>query len=300
MAAILFEQLSLSPRERANMSGALRENPQPVMIPGDVERLRNTPTPSVGQRADKLLFFLQKQWPTAGAVLDIQPGIVGDLFRQNCDPVRLTTNTKSYRLQASICGVAWAESDVEVGFILNDYLSETKEFLVPFGNRTWGFKISPKGWDYLEHGSPNVESTKVLIAGRFTPELLKFYTDVIGKTVEACGYEPIIVGEPESLEPITDQIIASIRKSRFVVSDLTKQSNGAYFEGGFAKGLGLEVIWTCLEEEVAQRKVHFDVRGLPILPWKEGEENDFCKRLQNRIEANFGKGKFKRVQSAPQ
>jgi hypothetical protein len=38
---------------------------------------------------------------------------------------------------------------------------------------------------------------------------------------------------------------AAILASRFVISDLTHDSPGAYWEAGFGEGLGLPVIYTC-------------------------------------------------------
>ncbi len=42
----------------------------------------------------------------------------------------------------------------------------------------------------------------------------------------------------DSYQIINDQIIANIRICKFCISDFTMQSNGGYFEVGFALGLG--------------------------------------------------------------
>ena len=57
---------------------------------------------------------------------------------------------------------------------------------------------------------------------------------------------------------ITDEIMAEIRQSRFVIADYTGQKNGVYFEAGFALKLGLTVIPTCRTDEVG--KLHFDIK----------------------------------------
>ena len=299
-AAMAFEHLHLSPRERANMSGALRENPQPLTTPEDVNHLRETPTPSVGKRADKLLFFLQKQWPTAGTVLSIDCEIIKKLFSGLTDPVALKTQAAHYRLQASICGAAWAESHSEIGFILQDYLCKTKEFLVMDEGSPRSYRISAKGWDYLEHGNPNVESMTGFVAMSFNPEPAGLFESGIEKGLEDAGYEAIRVDKKKHLNLIDDEMLALIRKSRFIVADITEQKQGVYFEAGFAKGLGLKVIWTCEKQErdgkIEGKKPHFDVNHYPILAWEKGDASlaDFRKSLQELIEANFGKGKFKR------
>mgnify|MGYP003706626605 CR=1 FL=1 len=51
-----------------------------------------------------------------------------------------------------------------------------------------------------------------------------------------------------------------IKSSRFIISDLSHQNNGAYWEAGFAEGLGKIVIYSC--EKSKEGDIHFDVRNL--------------------------------------
>jgi hypothetical protein len=48
---------------------------------------------------------------------------------------------------------------------------------------------------------------------------------------------------------VDDEIIAEIRRSRFLVADFTcepeKVRGGVYFETCFAMGLNIPIIWTC-------------------------------------------------------
>ena len=82
---------------------------------------------------------------------------------------------------------------------------------------------------------------------------------------------------------ITDEIIAEIRKSRFLVADFTRQRGGVYFEAGFAKGLEIPVIFTCKEDEIDQ--VHFDTRQYNHILWKDPE--DLYLKLKMRILATL-------------
>ena len=78
-----------------------------------------------------------------------------------------------------------------------------------------------------------------------------------------------------------------------MVADLTTNNPGAYFEAGFALGLGKPVVWTCREVDINEKKVHFDTRQYSIVPWTENEWPDFAKRLTQRIEATIGRGRCK-------
>jgi nucleoside 2-deoxyribosyltransferase len=85
---------------------------------------------------------------------------------------------------------------------------------------------------------------------------------------------------------ISDEMIAEIRHSRFLIADYTEQRNGVYFEAGFALGLGLPVIPTCREDEV--EKLHFDIRHMNTLTWTQPKE--LVESLSKRIRAVIGDG----------
>ena len=87
----------------------------------------------------------------------------------------------------------------------------------------------------------------------------------------------------EHNQKICDAIIAEIRRSRFLVADFTGHRGGVYFEAGYALGLGIPVIWTCREDELAD--THFDTRQYNHVVWKN--EKDLFEKLKRRIEATI-------------
>ena len=111
--------------------------------------------------------------------------------------------------------------------------------------------------------------------------------------IRDAGYEPIRVDNVQHNRKIDDEIIALIRRSRFVVADFTagkpeEPRGGVYYEAGFAYGLGREVIYTCRRDFV--EALHFDTRQYNHIVWEEDKLSDFRKNLQNRIEATIGRG----------
>ncbi len=69
------------------------------------------------------------------------------------------------------------------------------------------------------------------------------YEDGIAPALKSAGYKSLRIDRKEYLGNVTDEIVAEIRKSRFVVADFTasKKSGargGVYYEAGFAHGLG--------------------------------------------------------------
>ena len=104
--------------------------------------------------------------------------------------------------------------------------------------------------------------------------------------IHAAGYQPRRIDEKDYVGGISDEIMAEIRRSRFVVADYTGQRNGVYFEAGFALGLGLTVIPTCRAAEID--KLHFDIKHLNTLGWKTPAE--LADGLNRRIRAVIGAG----------
>jgi nucleoside 2-deoxyribosyltransferase len=84
-------------------------------------------------------------------------------------------------------------------------------------------------------------------------------------------------------EGITDRILSEIRLAQFVVADFTGQRRGVYFEAGFARGLGRDVIWTCRRSALS--KVHFDTKHLGHVVWDTAE--DLRTKLTESIRANI-------------
>ena len=125
----------------------------------------------------------------------------------------------------------------------------------------------------------------------FAEDLMPLWNEAIEPAIRLAGYDPKRIDQHEHVNRIDDEIVAMIRRSRFVVADFTGQRGGVYFEAGYALGLGLRVIWLCRDDELDH--LHFDTRQYNFLVWKAGEYADLAKRLQNRIEATLGRGPIK-------
>lgn len=108
--------------------------------------------------------------------------------------------------------------------------------------------------------------------------------EAIRKGINDTGHNAIFIDEiyPASDQTINDAIIAEIKRSKFLVSDFTKQSNGVYFEAGYALGRGLKVIYCC-EKNDFEDNSHFDLKPFPHILYNSDE--DLYKRLKYKIEA---------------
>lgn len=105
--------------------------------------------------------------------------------------------------------------------------------------------------------------------------------EAIRKGITDAGYNAILIDEVQHNELITPELLKCIRDSKFVVAELTHQNNGAYFEEGYAMGLGKPVIQLCKHGS----KLHFDIAQKNTILWDT--EDDIPLRLANRIKATI-------------
>ena len=152
--------------------------------------------------------------------------------------------------------------------------------------------ILPKGWEYLEEikqkSVVDKKLKQVFVAMSFSTEHEPIYELAIKPAIEACGYTPMIIRDKHYNDGVMDNIIAEIRKSRFVIADYTGNKRGVYYEAGFAFGLGLEVV-KCVDEAQlsptvpADLALHFDVKHINFIAWKD--HATLKTRLVSRIKA---------------
>jgi hypothetical protein len=73
------------------------------------------------------------------------------------------------------------------------------------------------------------DSIQEFVAMWFAPEMDAIWREGLKPAIEEAGYEPIRLDETEHNNKICDEIIAKIRRARFVVADFTGQSRGVYY-----------------------------------------------------------------------
>ena len=148
------------------------------------------------------------------------------------------------------------------------------------------FRLTAVGLGEVEAKRRQVTTDQAFVAMSFASEMRSAYENGIRLGIRDSGYKPFRVDRHEHVNRIDEEIIAQIRRSRFLVADFTGQRPGVYFEAGFALGLGLEVIWSCRKDDIC--RLHFDIRQYNCIDWET--EADLASRLRRRIEARLGVG----------
>ena len=253
-----------------------RENMEPQLpYSTQLEKFVNKLQPlTVPQRADNLLKYIESKIPNIEALhsfgRDIAPGIDEEML-------------------------AWSESMEinELRFLLK-YLQERGwlERAPDDPNPYISYRLTVAGYSYLSElkNKRVIDSSQAFVAMWFDKTMDKVWEDGIETGIKEAGYKPMRIDKREHLNKIDDEIIAEIRRSKFVVADFTAGGDGArggvYYEAGFAHGLNIPVIFTCRKDLL--EKIHFDIRQYPYIVWEDHKE--LKSRLTQRIAAVIGDG----------
>lgn len=153
--------------------------------------------------------------------------------------------------------------------------------------------LSMHGWEYYEKlRKTNIVSKKAFMARKFdNPELDEVFIRSIYPSIEATGFHIESLKDNPKAGLIDDRMRVEIRRSKFLIADLTDANNGAYWEAGYAEGIGIPVIYICEKTvfEDEKKKPHFDTNHHLTIKWENTEEGLklFSRELKDTIRATF-------------
>lgn len=270
-ADAILRNSNASEKERALLTTVLvdqREqgNECPFINAALVKEAKTRPPIPVDQRAERLLRFISSQAENLATIVEI--------------------NEDTWE------AYAWSESTEweEVAYLLNylrkmEWIQGSKSMDGSFAGQ-----ITVAGHARIEEHKVNQDSSQAFVAMWFDDSMKEAYDAGIEPAIKEAGYKPLRIDQKEHVNKIDDEIIAEIRRSRFLVADFTQGQDGArggvYYEAGFAHGLDLPVIFTCRED--AMDSLHFDTAHYNHIVWTTPE--DLREKLKTRILAVLGEG----------
>jgi hypothetical protein len=145
--------------------------------------------------------------------------------------------------------------------------------------------VTARGWELAKGLSrERSESNQGFIAIRFEdkdsdPEPC---IAAIEKAIEAAGFTPMCIRQKHYPERVMDKALAEIRKSKFVVVDLTKNRCAVSFEAGFALAMGIECIFVCQKGEKVE---DFYAKSYNYLTYENAE--DLKQKVEDAIKARI-------------
>jgi nucleoside 2-deoxyribosyltransferase len=93
------------------------------------------------------------------------------------------------------------------------------------------------------------------------------------------GYDLVDMRDVATAGVIDNIMRAQIRDAAFVLADLTDDNLGAYWEAGFAEGLGKPVIYLCEAAKFAEARTHFDTNHCTTVMWTVSDADHFAAEL---------------------
>ena len=150
------------------------------------------------------------------------------------------------------------------------------------------YRITVEGHEYLYRSS--IDSKRVFVAMPFNKSFDAVYYKAIKPAIEECGYKPVRIDLKHDVNKIADEIISEIKRSRFVIADMTPDPDtgvrgSVYFEAGFAMGQKIDVIFLCKKNYI--KDIHFDTRQYYHIEYEDSKMNDLKKNLVHRINARI-------------
>ena len=137
------------------------------------------------------------------------------------------------------------------------------------------------GWEQYEAEKQRESSGKYgFMAMAFNkPELEPIVRCLKKQIRQEMDCELLHMGDRERAGILDNFLRMRIRESAFVIADLTHDNAGAYWEAGYAEGLGKPVIYTCERTKFRKEKTHFDTSHSTTITWARHDVNEFADRL---------------------
>jgi len=135
--------------------------------------------------------------------------------------------------------------------------------------RAFSLTLSFTGWqEYERLKKGKSTSKKAFMAMAYANESLNIiFRDQFKPAAREAGFRLARLDEQPKAGLIDNHLRVEIRSSRFLVVDLSDENPGAYWEAGYAEGLGKPVIYTCARSMWQERGTHFDTSHSHTILW---------------------------------
>lgn len=145
-----------------------------------------------------------------------------------------------------------------------------------------------KGWSLFEQLRRAPSGRRAFIAMQYGDAALDaIVNDHFRPAVAETGFILRRLDDEQPAGLIDDRMRLEIQSSHFLIVDLSHDNRGAYWEGGYAEGLGKPVIYTCEEGAFKKTPTHFDTNHHLHILWNAGNLEPALKNLKATIRATI-------------
>lgn len=145
------------------------------------------------------------------------------------------------------------------------------------------------GWDrYEAEQRGRISGNYGFIALKFgDPILDPIIRDFVKPALAEIGYEAVDLRDVSKAGIIDNLLRVQIRDAAFVLVDLTHENAGAYWEAGYAEGLGKPVLYICERTKFDEKKTHFDTNHCTTLLWHTESIQEFIEDLKATLKRSL-------------
>lgn len=149
--------------------------------------------------------------------------------------------------------------------------------------------LSFHGWEYYERlAKGGAAYCKAFMAMKFgEPALEKIFSTVFKLAAQKAGFDLFKLDDVPKAGLIDDRLRVEIQASDFLIAGLTHGNLGAYWEAGYAEGLGKPVIYTCERSKFEATKTHFDTNHHLTIKWDTESPATAGENLKATIRATL-------------
>lgn len=250
--------------------GVQRSSEPRMLTTYDLEALihNGPPLPTAGQQALNVIRYIGDKVSADGEPVETLPpefsALVGSPSREFA--CNLVSELK--------------ERGLVNGMSLNEYGGS-----VQFQDLT----LSLAGWEQYENERRGQTSgTYGFIALKFGDNTLDpLIRDHVKPALASIGYDAVDLRDVSKAGVIDNLLRVQIRDAAFVLVDLTHENAGAYWEAGYAEGLGKPVLYICEKTKFDEKKTHFDTNHCTTVLWHVDSVEEFIDDLKATLKRSL-------------
>lgn len=145
--------------------------------------------------------------------------------------------------------------------------------------------LTTAGWQYINGDTDRENADQCFVAMWFDKSMNSAFEQGMQPLEETIGYRVVRIDSTHFNDKICHRIMAEIRRSKFLIVDVTGDRNAVFFEAGYAMGLGIPIIWCCRADRIGD-DANVDTRQYNHILWDNPE--DLLSKLKDRIAATIG------------
>jgi hypothetical protein len=261
-------------RDRAKVSRWIRLNGNPNITNDDLRRLvTDLQDISVPEQMDNVIYEIGERFDSASDLTELDSykdlALVGAPTAQD-----LSAISSSLFEQKLIEGP---------GNFVQDRIGDYPRY-------TLRSKLTANGWKrFQDLRSSKVESRIGFMALPFgDANAVQMLTEVYRPAVIETGFVLHSLLDDAKAGLIDEKLKVALRRSAFVIAEITTQNSNVLWEAGFAEGLSKPVIYSCKKDKWAEVKEHtFDTNHMHTIIWNPDDRQAAAERLKATLRDTF-------------